>query len=100
MSTQDVAEKSLSIEPTFRNDDFLKRKNLSIRTRTRKSQINESEMQSKKRDYCLNVMISYCNSVGNPKYLLNMDKTDVYLNCAPNRTVHPKREKIVSIMFG
>ena len=49
VSTQDFVEKALSIEPTFRNGDagkrknwvydFLKRRNLSIRTRTSKSQI-------------------------------------------------------------
>ena len=45
-------------------------------------------------------MISYCNLIGNPKYSLNMDETAVYLNCSPNRTVYPKGEKTVSIMFG
>ena len=29
-----------------------------------------------------------------------MDETAVYFNCSPNRTVHPKGEKTVSIMTG
>ena len=45
-------------------------------------------------------MIPYCNLICNPKYSLNMDETAMYLNCAPNRTVHPKEEKTVSIMVG
>ena len=45
-------------------------------------------------------MTSYHNLIGNPKYLLNMDETAVYLNCAPNRTAHPKGEKTISIMVG
>ena len=36
----------------------------------------------------------------NPKYFLNMDETEVFLNCAPNRTVYPKGENKVSIMVG
>ena len=80
--------------------DFLKRRYLSIRTRTRKSQITESAMQSVKRDCCRSIMISYYNLIGNPKNFLNTYETVVYLNCSPNRTVHPKGEKTISIMVG
>ena len=57
---QDIGDKALSIDSTFRNGDatklqnwvyeFLKRRNLSIRTHARKIQITESAMQSMKRD--------------------------------------------------
>ena len=110
MSVQDILDKALSIEPMLRNGDtgkiengmhdFIKRRNLSMYNRTRKSLINESVMQSVKRDYSRNAMISYRNLIGNPKYFLNMDETAVYLNCTSNRTIHPKGEKIVSIMVG
>ena len=53
-------------------------------------------MQSVKRDYCRNAMTFYCNLIGNPKSFINMDEAAVYLNCAPNRTVHLKGEKTVS----
>ena len=36
----------------------------------------------------------------NPKYFLNVNETEVYLKCAPNRIVHPKGEETVSIMSG
>ncbi len=78
----------------------MKRRHLSVRTRTRKSHITESAMQSVKLDYRRHVMTLYHNLIGNPKYLLNMDETAVYLNCALNRTVHPKGEKTISIMVG
>ena len=110
VSTQNIVDKALSLEPMFHNDDagklknwvydFLKRRNLSMRTRIHKSQITESAIQSGKRDYCRNIMIPYCNLIGNPKYFLKIDETAVYLNFSPNRSVHPKREKTVSIMVG
>ena len=110
VSTQEMVDKALSIDSKFRNGDVGKLKNylydsmklrhLSVRTRTCKIQITESAMQSVKQDYCRNVMNSYHNLIGNPKYLLDMDETAVYLNCALNRTVHPKGEKTISIMVG
>lgn len=45
-------------------------------------------------------MIYYCNLNGNPKCFLNMDETEVYLNSAPNRTIHSKAESKISIMVG
>ncbi len=62
VSTQDIVDKALSIDSKLRNGDFDKLKNwdydfmnrrhLSVRTRTRRSQITESAMQSVKQDYC------------------------------------------------
>ena len=57
-------------------------------------------MQSVKQDFCRCLMTSYNNTLRNPRFLVNMDETAVYLNCSPNRTVHPKREKTVPIMIG
>ena len=110
VSMQDNVDNALSIDSTFRNGDvgklnnwvydFMMRRHLGVRTRTCKSQITESAMPSVKQDYCRNVMTSYHNLIGNPKYLLYMDETAVYLNCASNRTVHPKGEKTIFIMVG
>ena len=107
---QDIVYEALSIDSNFRNFDasklknrvyeFLKRRNLCIRTRTRRSQITESAMQSVKRDYCRNLMTSYCNLISNPKYFLNKYETAVYLNCAPNRAVHLEGGKKFSCMIG
>ena len=45
-------------------------------------------------------MTTYRQRINNPKYLVNMDETAVYLNISSNRTVHPKGEKTVSIHIG
>ena len=45
-------------------------------------------------------MTTYSMRVRNPKFLCNMDQTPVYMNCAPNRTVHRRGERTVSIRTG
>ena len=44
--------------------------------------------------------MSFKSRTDDPRFFINMDETAVYLNCAPNRTVHLRSEKTVSIMVG
>ena len=78
----------------------MKRRNLSLRTRTRTSQILNAGMQLVKDASCHRIMTSYNLHINNPKYLVNMDETAIYLNCAPKCTVDLKGEKAVSVMIG
>ena len=57
-------------------------------------------MQTVRRDYCRSSMMSYSNRIDNTHYRINMDETAELLNCTPNRTVHMKGEKTVSVMIG
>ena len=110
VSAHGITDKALSIESQFHEGnrkkltywvyEYMKRRNLSIRTRTRKSQVTDAAMQQVKADYCRRVMTSFHNRINNPRYLINMDETAIYLNCSPVRTVHPRGEKTVSIMIG
>ncbi len=45
-------------------------------------------------------MMSYSNLVNDPHYFVNMDETAVYMNCSPNRMIHRKGTKTVSVMTG
>ena len=110
VSTADIIDRAVYLQPDFKHGDekkriywvyeFLKRRHLSVRTRTRVSQITNAAMQPVKRDFCRRIMTSYQSKIRDPKYLVNMDETAVYLNCTPNRTVHPTGEKTVAIMIG
>ena len=110
VSTIESTDKAMSIDANFRGGDqgnwmhwvyeFMKRRRLSVRTRTRKGQITDAAMQSVKQGFCRRLMTSYNNTIANPRFFVNMDETAVYSNCSPNRTVHPKGEKTVSIMIG
>ena len=110
VSTLEIIDKALSINPQFKNGNaitlqnwvyrFMKRHSLSVRSRTRVSQVTQSAMQSVRQQYCRHVMTSYANNINNPHYLINMDETAIYLNCSPKRTVHSKGEKTVPIMLG
>ena len=110
VSTLNIIDKAMTIDANFRNGnrvrlmgwvyDFMKRRRLSVRVRTRKSQITNAAMQSVKQDYNRRVMTSFNTRIRDPHYLINMDETAVYLNCSPSRTVHQKGEKTVSIMIG
>ena len=44
-------------------------------------------------------MTSFKSHITNPKYLINMDETTVYLNCMPTRTVHPREEKLHQLIL-
>ncbi len=57
-------------------------------------------MESVGRDFAQRLMTSYSYRINNPRYLVNMDETAVHMNCSPNRTIHEKGEKTVSIMIG
>ena len=108
--TVDIADKAMSLDASFHVGnynklmrsvyEFMKRRRLSVRTRTRKSQITEVTMQSVKQDFCRRLMTSYNGFKRNPRFLVNMDETAIYLNCSPNRTVHPTDGKAVSIIVG
>ena len=110
VSTHDVIDKAISIDPEFKNGDektllawvykFLQCRNLSVRTRTRVSQIPDAAMQSVKRAYCQRVMTTYSNRIKDPKLFVNMDETAVYLNCSPKRTIHHRGERTVAIRIG
>ena len=110
VSTLEIIDKALSIDPQFKNGNsttlqnwvyrFMKRHSLSVRTRTRVSQVISTAMQSVRQQYCRHIMTSYANNINNPHYFVNMDETAIYLNCSPKRTVHAKGEKTVPIMLG
>ena len=110
VSTIDVIDKAVSLNPSFKNGDekkrlygvydFLKRQKLSVRTRTRVIQIRGTAMQAVKESYCRSIMNTIRNRIGDPKRLINMDETNVYLNCTPMRTVHPKGERTVAVNIG
>ena len=109
VSTSDIFDKVLSLNPDFKSANritltnwvyrFIKRRVFSIRTRTRVSQITDAAMHPVRRDYCRRLMTSYRNRINDPRYLINMDETAVFLNCAPNRMVNVKGEKTVSVMI-
>lgn len=44
-------------------------------------------------------MASYHHKIGNPKHIINMDETSVYLNYTPNFDVHPTVLKTAAIMI-
>ena len=110
VSKSDIVDKALSLNPDIKSANqitvtnwvyrFIKRRGFSLRTRTRVSQITNAVMQPVRRDYCRRLMNSNRNRINDPRYLINMDETAVFLNCAPNCTVHVKGEKTVSVMIG
>ena len=110
VSTLDIIDKTVSLRPNFKEGDekkrqywmydLMKRRNLSVWTRTRTSQILNAAMQLVKDAYCHRIMTSYNLRINNPKYLLNIDETAVYLKCSPKRTMYLKGENIVSVMIG
>ena len=73
--------------------EFLRLRHLSVRIRTRVSQITNAAMQPVKRDFCRRLMTSFKSRTTNPKYPINMDEIAVYLKCTPTRTVHLREEK-------
>ena len=75
-------------------------KHLAVRTRTRVSQDTAAAMLPVKQDYCRRIMMSYRQRINNPKLLINMDETAIYLNCSPKSTVHSKSDRTVSIRLG
>ena len=109
VSTLYVIDKAVSSLPKFKEGNaekplywvynFMKHRNLSVRTRTRTSQILDSAMQPVRDVYCHRIMTSYNLRINNPKYLVDMDETAIYLNSALKRTVHLKGEKIVPVMI-
>ena len=110
VSTSDIIDKALSLNPDFESANqitltnrvyrFIKRRGFSIRTRTRVSQITDAAVQPVRRDYCWRLMTSYGNRINGPHYLISMDETAVFLHCASNRTVHVKEKKTVSVMIA
>ena len=52
------------------------------------------------RDYHRSVITSFHNRTNNPKLLVNMDDTAIHRNCAPNRTMHHKGARTVSIRIA
>ncbi len=100
VSTADIIGKAVSLNPSFKGGDekkwlhwvyeFQKRKSLSVRTRTCVSQETSTTMLPVKCDFCRRIMRSFHTRISDPKYLINMDETAVYLNCGPKHTVHPK----------
>ncbi len=110
VSMKEIIEKALSINPQFKQGEsskltpwvyqFLSRKNLSVRTKTRSSQVLDAVMKPARREYCKLIVTVLQNYIVDLKYLVNMDETAVYLNCSPKRTVHRKREHTIPIRIG
>ena len=109
VSTLEIIDKALSIDPQFKNGSsptlqnwvyrFTKRHSLSVRTRTRVSQVTSTALQSVRQQYCRHIVTSYASNINNPLFFVNMDETAIYLNCFPNRIVDAKGEKNVPIML-
>ena len=107
--TIDFIDKAVSIDPEFKRGDknkrihclykFKSRKQLAVRTRTRGSQDTAAAMLPETR-LCRSMMISYHQRINNPKLLINMDETTIYLNYSPKSTVHSKVDCTVLIKLG
>ena len=76
------------------------RKHLAVRTNNLFSQDTAAAILTVKQDYSRPIMTSYHQSINNPKLLMNMDRTAVYLNCSPRSIVNSKRDRSVSIRLG
>ena len=110
VTTQDIIDKAISICPTSKNGDskkqhywvyqFINRRELSIRTSNSVVQVLNTEMQSVRQEYCSQLMRTYLHCINNPRYLVNMDQTTIYLNYSPNRTFHEKGKRTISIRVG
>ena len=110
VSRSDAIDRAVFLCPDFENGnekmrvywvhEFLHRRHSSVRTRTRVSQITNAAMQPVKRNFCRCLMTFLKSRITNPKYLINMGETAVYLNCTPTRTVHLRGEKTISINIG
>ena len=76
-STMDIIDKAVSLNPNFKDGDekkriywvydSLKRRNLTVRTRTHHSQIKSAAMQSVKQSYSRNIMTTFRNRIADPK---------------------------------
>ena len=109
VSTCDVFDKALSLNPQFKSANqvmlkgrvyrFMVRYRLSVPTHTRVSQITDTAMRTVRRDCCRRLMTSYRARINYPHLLINMDETAVYLNFSPNRTVHIKGERQLQLML-
>ena len=73
---------------------------LPARTRTRVSQVTAAAIQLIRQQFCRRLMTSCKHRINDPHLLVNMDEIAVYFKCSPNRTVHIKGEKTVSVMKG
>lgn len=73
--------------------DFMKRNSLSVRTVKLTGQILNPAMQPVKDAYCHSIMTPYTLHINNSKYLVNMDKTAIGLNCAQNALRTEKERK-------
>ncbi len=80
--------------------DFMQRHESCIRTRTRIAQSTDAVTQAVKKDFCFRVMQSYEARINNPRFLVNMDQTAVFLNCSRTRTVDTKGKRTISIRVG
>ena len=97
VSTLEIIDKALSIDPQFKNGNTaklqnwiyrsMKRHSFSVRTRTRVSRVPSTAMQFVRQRYCRHIMTSFANNINNSHYLLNMDETAIYQNCSPKHTV-------------
>ena len=110
VSTHDVIDKAVSIDPELKEGDEKKRihwmykfmacKHLAVRTRTRVSQDTAASMFPVKQHYCRRIIVSYHQRINNPKLLINMDEAAVHLNYSLKCTVHSKDDRTVSIRLG
>ena len=63
--------------------------------RTCSYQSNSGSHKAVNKDaFCHFIMTTYAVRVSNPKYLVTMDKTAIYLSCAPKRTMHHKERRL------
>ncbi len=107
VSLSDIIDKAVGINPSFHDSDekklfywvhrFTRRIKLSVRTRTRVTQVLEADLHQGKIAFRRRIMTSFHNRVCNEHYFVNMDQTPVYMNCPLHRTVHKKRERTVSV---
>ena len=78
----------------------MKRHRLSVRAKTRVSQVSAAIMEETRQVYCTRVMEIYHRSIANPMLFVNMNETNMHFNCKPTRTVHPTGERTISVTIG
>ena len=90
ISTMGIIDKAVSLNPTFKGGDetkllhcdyeFLKRRNLSVRTHTRMSLETSANRLPVKHEFRRRIMTTFNTRISDPKYLINIDETAIYLN--------------------
>lgn len=80
--------------------EFMKSRNLYVRTRTPTSRIMDAAMQPIRDLHFHCIMRTYIHRMNNPKYSVDLSEIAIFLNRAPKRTQHQKIDNAVSVIVG